>query len=160
MNLNETTNSEIQNLLNDLEQKLKKYQEDSKKDLEIKRDQLDHESLITPTIANRWQIALATEKKILGKFWQKQKKVKRQRWEYYRGYAKAETYKKEPQDKKIQKSDIDIYLESDAQYQAIMEIIQNQQLIVDFLQFMLEQINQRNWNIRNALEFMKFINGG
>jgi hypothetical protein len=87
------------------------------------------------------------------------KKVKRQRWEYYTGKADPEVYIEEPFEFKVLKGDIDRYIESDEKIYAAQLKYEYYQQISFFLESVLTQIRDRQWQIRNAIEFQKLTLG-
>ena len=87
------------------------------------------------------------------------KTLKRERWEYYTGKADPEVYVEEPFDFKVLKPDIDRYIESDKKIQKVQLKIEYYNQIVFFLESVLSQIRDRQWQIRNAIEFQKLTLG-
>ena len=70
-----------------------------------------------------------------------------------------EVYQSQPFDLKILKSDINIYLEADAELQQQDQKVEYLKQVVNYLERVLREINNRNWNIRNAIEWKKFLHG-
>ena len=56
-------------------------------------------------------------------------------------------------------SDIYIYLEADRDLQEVGQKEAYLSAVVTYLEKVLREINNRNWNIRNAIEWKKFIHG-
>jgi len=77
----------------------------------------------------------------------------------YTGKSDPEVYQSQPFDLKILKSDINIYLEADVELQQIDQKVEYLKQIVNYLERVLREINNRNWNIRNAIEWKKFLHG-
>tara|TARA_B100001059_G_C17692133_1_gene505529 strand:- start:657 stop:947 length:291 start_codon:yes stop_codon:yes gene_type:complete len=89
-------------------------------------------------------------------------KLIRLKWEYYTGKMPEESLKElnwQPFQLKVLKQDIDKYLESDDDLILIQHKLTYQQEKVSYLESIVKSISQRNWEIRNAIEWRKFING-
>jgi len=65
----------------------------------------------------------------------------------------------EPFDLKILKQDLDKYLDGDADLILEKQKITYQEEKVSYLESVLKSINNRNWEIKNAIEWRKFLNG-
>ena len=83
----------------------------------------------------------------------------RERWEYYTGKADPKVYEEEPFDFKVMKQDVDRYLYGDKKIQRLQMKIEYQSQCVFFLDSVLTQIRDRQWQIRNAIEFQKLTLG-
>ena len=89
-------------------------------------------------------------------------KMKRLRHEYWNGQLSVEDLKEygwPPQPLRILKSDIELYMESDDVLSDLGMRHSMQQEKVNILQEILKSINQRNWTIRNAIEWSRFTAG-
>ena len=123
---------------------------------------LDTESLKIPQLHSKYLNIFSDEKLVLLQQEMKYKELKRKKWEYYSGKMSKEDLDSngwEPFQLKILKQDIDMYLESDEDLNRVRAIIAYQKEKVEYLDSVLKAINNRNWIIRNAIEFRKFING-
>ena len=61
--------------------------------------------------------------------------------------------------KRLMKNEIDMYLESDKDIiQSSVKIV-NQKEKLAFLEEVIKNINQRNFQIKNAIDWKKFTNG-
>jgi hypothetical protein len=81
------------------------------------------------------------------------------KWEYYTGKANPEVYKEQPFDLKVLKADVGIYLDSDGDLQQLSQRMAYTKQIIEYLERILKEINNRNWNIRNTIEWKKFLHG-
>ena len=70
-----------------------------------------------------------------------------------------EVYQAEPFDLKILKSDVHIYLNADEELQKLGQRTEYLNVIVVYIERVLREINNRNWNIRNTIEWKKFLHG-
>ena len=68
-------------------------------------------------------------------------------------------YQEKPFDLKILKTDVGIYIDSDPEYQEIGQKEAYMEKMVDYLERVLREINNRNWTIRNTIEWKKFLHG-
>ena len=83
----------------------------------------------------------------------------RAKWEYYTGKASPDVYRDNPFDLKVLKADVGIYLDADIELQQISQKVAYAKQITDYLERILREINNRNWTIRNTIEWKKFIHG-
>ena len=128
-------------------------------DLKIDDTELDLESIRTPQLHNKYL-------KLFTKYSLQLKKAKddydglyKVKWEYYTGKASPDTYREKPFDIKVLKSDIYIYLNADEELQKLGQRIEYLKIVVVYLERGLREINNRNWNIRNTIEWKKFLHG-
>ena len=128
-------------------------------DLKIDDTELDLESIRTPQLHNKYL-------KLFTKYSLQLKKLKddydglyKFKWEYYTGKATLSVYKAEPFDLKVLKSDVHIYLNADEELQKLGQRQEYLNVVVVYLERVLREINNRNWNIRNTIEWKKFLHG-
>jgi len=88
------------------------------------------------------------------------KKTKKDRWEYYTGKASPEVYKKDPFELKILKQDIPTYLESDPALQQIQDKVFLLKEKISYIDSIITILNNRSFNISNAIKWQMFTNGG
>lgn len=87
----------------------------------------------------------------------------RDKWEWVTGTISNETldqYGWDPLRKKILRADADIYLESDPDLQKHLIRIADAKERVDALESIIRIINGRAFQIKNAIDYLKFLNGG
>ena len=128
-------------------------------DLKIDDTALDLESIRTPQLHNIYL-------KLFTKYSLQLKKVKddydglyKFKWEYYTGKSTMEVYQAEPFDLKVLKSDVHIYLNADEELQKLGQRQEYLKVVVVYIERVLREINNRNWNIRNTIEWKKFLHG-
>lgn len=85
--------------------------------------------------------------------------VKKRRTHYYLGKADDETYQKETLDFKVLKADLELYLEADRELTEADIRRQNQRMKSEMLEAFVKSINQRSFNIKNAIEWRRFTAG-
>jgi hypothetical protein len=131
-------------------------------DLNINETELDTESLRTPQLHSKYLNFLSDEKLILSKLESEYKITKKYRWLYYTGKLSEEElseFEWEPFELSILKTDIDKFMESDEDIQKIYNRIQYRRTVVDYLDSIIKVISNRQWNIRSAIDWLKFTNG-
>jgi len=138
---------------------LSELQDQIKKDLKIHPDQLDESSRITPEIHHIYNKLMMQERLALKKLNREWDKLYLQQWEYYRKKADPEVYEKKPLLKKIMDTDVKYYLSADPDLQELRSKIEAKEELIEFLKRALDQISQRNWQIRNQIEWLKFLGG-
>ena len=129
------------------------------RDLKIDDTELDLESIRTPQLHNKYLKLYTTHSLQLKRLQDEYKVLYRVKWEYYTGKASPETYKEKPFEIKVLKSDIGIYIDADADLQQLSQKVAYTKQITDYLERILREINNRNWNIRNTIECKKFLHG-
>ena len=130
-------------------------------DMKIDETELDMESMKTPQLHNKYLILFTDEKLILGKLQSDMNVLKRKKWLYYTGKMSKEELDNEGWesfDLNILKTDIDKFLESDNDIITIKNKLLLQQEKVNYLESVIKIINNRQWNIRAAIDWLKFTN--
>ena len=87
------------------------------------------------------------------------KQLNRRKFEYYAGRGSVEDYKEEPFDLKVLKSDLPMYIESDSQVKELQMKIDMYEIIIEYLESVIRMINNRSYQIKNAIEWKSFIEG-
>jgi len=134
---------------------LKAIEEDSV----IDDSDLTMESLKIPRIHAKWQRILFEEIKALHGVELAASEKKRERAEYYLGKAPTETYVNEPLDLKILRSDLDLYLSSDKELASFEAKRQIQKQKIRMIEDFMKLLHNRNFMIKNAIDFQKFLVG-
>jgi len=84
---------------------------------------------------------------------------KKEKWQYYTGKADPEIYIDKPFDYKVLRQDVDKYMDADPDLIKISSKIEYYQVMISFLDSILKTINNRTYQIKNAIEWQKFIRG-
>jgi len=88
------------------------------------------------------------------------RKLVKDKREYYGGEADAKVYAEKPFGSSIKTADkMKVYLESDEEIINLEAKIKYLDQALYFLDQVLRMISQRNYHIKNAIEWEKFING-
>jgi hypothetical protein len=129
------------------------------RDIKIDDTELDLESIRTPQLHNKY-LKMFTKHSLQYKKLQDDYKVLyRVKWEYYTGKAPPEVYAENPFELKVLRTDIGIYMEADKDLQQLGQRMAYTKQIVEYLERILREINNRNWTIRNTIEWKKFLHG-
>lgn len=131
-------------------------------DLQFKEDQLDIESLKIPQIHSKYLNFLTDEKIKFQNYQFEYDKLYRLKWEYYNGKMSEEELQKqgwEQFDLKLLKQDIPIYLNSDEDLKTLNEKIFFQKEKISYLESIIKMIMNRQFHIRDAIAWRKFISG-
>ena len=131
-------------------------------DMVIDDTELDIESIRTPQLHNKYLNLFHDEKLILVKMEEEYKKLYRVKWEYFTGKIDQETlnqYSWEPFQLNILKADIDKYLDADTDLSILRMKVSFSKEKVSYLESVVKIINNRQWNIRSAIDWRKFVSG-
>jgi|TARA_Y100001938_G_C7940826_1_gene354215 hypothetical protein len=138
---------------------IKKMIED---DIVIDPTELDKEALKTPQLHGKYLNILTDEKLSLSKYRSDYKRLKRNKWLYYTGKLSEEELRDlnwEPFGLSILKSDIDKFLDSDEELIKIKDKIVFIEEKVNYLESTIKMISNRQWLIREAIDWVKFTHG-
>jgi len=139
---------------------LEKIQEIWKKDSVMDNDLLCEESTKIPQLHQKYMELFNTFFLMKKDLEVKLKVIKRDKWLYYKGRAPAEVYKNMPFDLKLTtREEIDMFIEADEDYQRALLKLDYIEQTITFLDSVLRQINNRTYQIKNAIEWQKFQNG-
>ena len=131
-------------------------------DLKLNETELDIESMRIPQIHGKYLNLLFDERLMLKRHEADYSVMKRLKWEYYGGKMNQEQLDElgwEQFDLKILRQDLDKYLESDNDLVEISMKVVYQKEKVSYLDSIVKAIASLQWNIRNAIEWKKFIHG-
>ena len=133
----------------------------SETDNDLKLDKLDllRESLRTPYLYSKYLKYWTMCGLACSKVQKEYDILYKERWEYYNGKATDEVYRQEPFDMKVIRGDIPMYLKADDKLAKVEEKLEYYKIRVEFLEKTLKNIENRNWNIKNAIEWKKFQEG-
>ena len=142
--------------------KIDQIREQVRKDFELDETELDRESMRVPQLHNKYLNMLFDEKLLLKQQKAEHAKLRRLKWEYYSGKLDEDQLDElgwEQFDLKILRNDLDKYLESDEELvnQELKTSFQKEK--VHYLESVIKNIANLQWNIRNAIEWHKFKGG-
>ena len=140
---------------------LSEIQDQVKRDFKINDLELDIESLRIPALHTKY-LQLLTENSLkLKKSSGELSVLKRNKWIYYTGKASEEVYKEKGDfPLKLKTKDEErTFIEADEDIQKKKTEVEYYETVVDYLQEIVKQIGQRNFQIKNAIEWRKFEAG-
>jgi len=131
-------------------------------DIEIDRTELDQEALKTPQLHNKYLNILNDEKLLQFKYENDLNQLRKYKWLHYTGKLSEEQLKEldwEPFELSILKQDIDKFMSADDDIIELKSKLEFQRRKVDYLESIIKMINNRQWLIREAIDWIKFTNG-
>jgi len=139
---------------------LEDLQEMWEKDAKIDRDNLHEESLNVPSLHAKYFELYNTIFLLRKKAEQQRKNIRHERYEYFSGKADPEVYQKDPFGKKIRDKDtMTKYLDADEKLSNSSLKIDYYDTMLVYLESILKVIQNRTFQIKNAIEFMRFNSG-
>lgn len=131
------------------------WAEDSK----IEQDLLDEESIKIPQLHSKYLNYLSDVRLLKIKKEYEYKSLIRDKFEYYTGKAEPSVYQEKPFDLKILKQDLGLYMDSDPELQLLQTRINYYEEIMFFLDKVLHCLNNRGFQIKNSIDWQKFMQG-
>jgi len=139
---------------------LEKIQEMWEKDAKIDPDNLHTESLNIPVLHAKYFDIYNTIVLLRKKAEQQKKNIHHERYEYFSGKADPEVYVENPFPKKIRdKETMQKYLDADDKLSSINMKICYYDTILYYLESILKVIQNRTYQIKNSIEFLRFNAG-
>jgi len=130
------------------------------KDSQIDADNLHTESLKVPALHAKYHEMFNNFLLLRKKAEQQRKNIRHERYEYFSGKADPEVYQKDPFGKKIRDKDtMTKYLDADDKLKQISLKIDYYETLLNYCESILKQISNRTYQIKNAIEWQKFIAG-
>ena len=135
-------------------------QEMWEKDAKIDRDNLHDESLNIPSLHAKYFQIYNTIFLLRKKAEQQRKNIRHERFEYFSGKADPDVYIQNPFPKKIRDKDtMTKYLDADEKLSNASLKIEYYDTMLTYLESILKVIQNRTYQIKNAIEFMRFNAG-
>jgi hypothetical protein len=131
-------------------------------DIPIDETSLDKESLNIPKLHNKYLNILHDEKLLLQKYKIELYKMEKLKWEYFNGKLDEQTLKDlnwEPFQLRILKQDVELYMNADDDLVTIRSKVACQEEKINYLESTIKGLNNRQYHIRDAIIWRKFING-
>ena len=140
----------------DLDSIQKMWEQDSK----IDSDNLHTESLNIPILHAKYFDLYNTIFLLRKKAEQQKRNIRHERYEYYSGKSDPEVYVENPFPKKIRDKDtIQKYLDADESLSKVCLKIDYYDTMLVYIESILKMIQNRTYQIKNAIEFMRFNSG-
>ena len=129
------------------------------KDLKVDDEHLDTESLKNQEIKATYLDHKSRYELLLFKAKGDYKRLYREKWDYYGGKADAKIYATKPFDLKVLKTDLAVYITSDEEVINAENKIGYLETVVDYIKGVIKSVDNRGWDIKNAIEWKKFEAG-
>tara|TARA_Y100001934_G_C12366717_1_gene783920 strand:- start:1472 stop:1906 length:435 start_codon:yes stop_codon:yes gene_type:complete len=130
------------------------------KDSNINMDNLHDESIKVPALHAKYFEIYNTVILLKKKAEQTRKNVRHERYEYFTGKADPEVYVESPFPKKIRDKDtLQKYLDADDKLSQISLKVDYYDVTLNYLESILKVIQNRTYQIKNAIDFLKFQAG-
>ena len=139
---------------------LENLQDMWRSDSKLDEDQHDNDSLAIPQLHMKYmefhnQYSLMKREREI-----EMKRLIKEKWLYYKGKAPSSIYKEMPFDLKLTtKEEINMFIEADDAICKLQFKIDYIEQVLLYLDSILRMINNRNFQIKNAIEWEKFKNG-
>mgnify|MGYP001464201830 CR=1 FL=1 len=131
-------------------------------DIVMDSTELDKEAIKTPQLHGKYLNILTDEKLLMSKLDGDFKRLKRKKWLYYTGkmsHEELQDLEWEPFNLTLLKTDVDKFLESDDDLIKVKSRVLFSREKINFLENTLKMISNRQWLIREAIDWVKFTHG-
>jgi hypothetical protein len=140
----------------DLDTIQRMWSEDAKMD----PDNLHTESLNIPILHAKYYELYNNIFLLRKKAEQQRKNIRHERYEYFSGKADPDVYIDNPFPKKIRdKETMQKYLDADEKLSGVSLKIDYYDTMLEYLESILKVVQNRTYQIKNAIEFMRFSSG-
>ena len=143
--------------------KLEEIYNQWKKDAEIDITELGNEAIKIAKLHHKYYQILSSERLLLKSQEAEMKKLKLDKYEFFTQGPNEETEKlgwKLPAKGLILKADIPMYIDADNDIIKLSLKIGLQQEKIELLESIIRTLMNRGYNVKAAIDFQKFINGG
>ncbi len=139
---------------------LEKIQEMWEKDSHIDMDNLHDESVKIPQLHQKYYTLYTTIKLLKTKCLDTLNKTRLERYNYYSGKASAEVYVEEPFPYKVRdKESMTLHLNADTKLSTIKLKVEYYDVMLEFLEDILKMLHNRGYQLKSAIDFLKFQAG-
>ncbi len=130
------------------------------KDSQIDKDNLHDESLKIPALHAKYHELFNNILLLRKRAEQQRKNIRHERYEFFSGKADPEVYVETPFPKKIRDKDtMQKYLDADEKLSNTSLKIDYYDTMLAYIESILKVIQNRTYQIKNAIEFMRFQSG-
>ena len=130
------------------------------KDSLIDKDNLHDESLKIPALHAKYHDLFNNILLLRKRAEQQRKNIRHERYEYYSGKADPDVYLENPFPKKVRDKDaMQKYMHAAEKLSNINLKIDYYETQLNYIESILKQISNRTYQIKNAIEWQKFIAG-
>ena len=139
---------------------LEEIQKMWEKDAHIDIDNLHNESIRIPMLHAKYYEIYNNVILLKKKSEQQQKNIRHERYEYFTGKADPSVNVEMPFPKKIRDKDtLQKYLDADEKLSQISLKVEYYDTVLNYLESILKSIHNRTYQIKNAVDFLKFQAG-
>lgn len=131
-------------------------------DLAIDMSELGVESIRTPQIHSKYLNHFYDLRTIVRRLRSEHAELRKAKWMWISGKMGEEELRErgwEPHPLRVLRQDMDMHLSADPDIRDLEAKIALQEERISYIESVLRQVNQRQWLIRNAVDFLKFKNG-
>ena len=123
------------------------------------QEHLDQESFRNQELKSKWLDYKTRYELLLVRNKGDYQKLYRAKWEYYGGKADAKIYATKPFDLKVLKTDLAVYISSDEEIINAENKVGYLETVIDYIKGVIKSVDNRGWDIKNAIEWRKFEAG-
>ena len=138
---------------------LDELQQAAEKDLKIDDTELDIESLNTPIIHAKYLKHYSTYSLMLTKAQSEYSSLYKRKWVFYTGKADPEEYKEKNFELKVLRQDVGTFIEADEEIVKQQQKVSFLKIVCHYLENTLKQVNNRGFQIKNAIDWKRFTEG-
>ena len=138
---------------------LEELQAQAEKDLKIDDTQLDVESLNSPILHAKYLKHFSTYSLMLTKAKSEYSQLYKSKWLFYLGKAEPEAYKDNNFELKVLRQDVGTFIEADEEIIKQTQKVSYLKTVCNYLENTLKQVNNRGFQIKNAIDWKRFTEG-
>jgi hypothetical protein len=139
---------------------LESIQEMWNKDSVIDPDNLHEESLKIPQLHSKYYTIYNTITLLRERSLETYNKVKLERYNYYTGKAPAEVYAEEPFPYKLRDKDaLQRHMDADERLNKVELKVKYYDVMLKFLEEIIKTVSNRTFQIKNSIDWSKFVSG-
>lgn len=129
------------------------------KDLKIDIENLEIESVNLPGLHGKWLGFAMDQQGLLIGLRGKMKRMDLQKRNYYLGKGSRQEYKDKPFNQTVLKSEVQSFINADPDIRKLQEKIEAKEVLIQYLESAARAVANKQWQIKNAIEFIKFKHG-
>lgn len=140
--------------------KLEQLQAKIEKDSFLDKTKLSEHAIEIPSLSSKYQQILTGFLHSYKKLEFEESRLKKSLIEYFKMYADDSVYVKKPLHRKPAAGEINDYIKADEEWQQLQAKIEDIKIKIKLVESFITQLNNRNFMIKNAIDWEKFKNGG
>ena len=127
-----------------------------KEDCKIDQNDLDTENFKVTVIHEKYLNLWAHFRLLLSDAETRNKRMYKEKFEYYSGKAPAAVYQEKPFNFKVLKGDLNTYIWADDEFIRTKQKIDYLETCINYLENILKQCSNRGFQIKNVIELRKY----